>query len=371
MKYDEFLNKNSIAKKVGMKLTIDKVSLSMGRCSFVGGGECDLNVLVNKVLNGEYYLSNPSKIANWGEFNQEGVKSRVGQMQHLRDITKNVKYIGRYTKNIPYPMLVLDFEKWNGLVLPLKMATDYDSHGFSITFEEYSACFKKNCRVFPKLGYSRNGEFSYNLTEKEFKTLIKDIVILGVLRDGDKNKLEYGRVSLVRHPEIGSNINCKVYTLEFKDDSDKIVTISAQCRLDSHYGVNDFNYYLKKIGEKGFIKLFENDIKNELNKVVNYPAADLFNYKICNSNSVIVSLKKDKTPLDLLSLDGFTQGYTIFKVELGENNRNRMAFIKDINDANSYFTISWGNSTSMVSDHYWVMQRTIMRCIRQKCLMLF
>jgi len=370
MNYAEFKILNDKLKNNFNKPTsvyhIDKVSFkeNLVVISCMKSQSMKIAELVEQILSANLCVSNPSLLSNWTGFSEmEKIDT-----QFLCEVTKNIPYTGRYTKNIPYPMLVVDIDKLTNRVLPLKVAKDYDCSSFSISEDNLKECIKQGKKAFRKL--DSTGNLTYTLTPDDFKIMLCHLIVLGVLRTEKKDTTQYGKVRLVKHPEINSNIGRCCYTLEFLDESNKIITLNAQCRIEDRGSIDDFNFTIKKLVEKGLISLVEKDVKKILSQNLKNPVSDLFDYKICNQNSVIVSLKADKSPMDLLAVDGFTQGYKIFKIETNGYS-GRMAFIKDINDPSTYFTITWGNSTSMVSDHYWVMRDTLIRCIRQKCLIFF
>ncbi len=345
---------------------IDKVSFKENKVliSCMQSMTLGIDELVENILARKLCVSNPSLLSNWSGFSEY----EKSDTQYLCEITKNIPYTGNFTKNLPYPMLVVAMDKLKSPSLPLKTARDYDCYNFSISQEDLKQCVKQNNKKFKKLSYVT--EPVYTLSNEEFKTMLTHLFVLGVLRTEQKSLLSYGRIKLVERPEYGSNIGKCCYSVEFTDDSNKIITLSSQCRIKSSQHIDDFEYIIKTLIKNQLLPLVEKEVKRILATKLNNPVADLFNYKVCNENSVIISLKEDKTPLDLLAVDGFTQGHKLFKIE-HNGYSGRMAFIKDINDPSTYFTITWGNSTSMVSDHYWVMRDTLIRCVKQKCLMFF
>lgn len=372
MDYVKFKSINDISKgklaKTNRIYHIDDIKFkenmaTISDCHF-NSGCVKISDLVEQIISGGICVTNPSILSKWSGFSEEEKVSA----KFLCDITKNIHYSGSYTKNMPYPMLVVDLDKLDSNVLKLEIATDYDCFRFNINSDELKECIKQGKKEFRKLDYA-DGPV-YNLSQEDFKKMLCDLMVLGVLRTEKKDTLQYGRVRLVKYPEIGSNIGNCCYTVEFLDESNKIITLDAQCRITTDGTINDLNSILRGFVEKNLVSLVEKDVKKILSKTLNNPVAELFDYKVCNANSVIISLKPDKTLLDLLEVDGFTQGFKYFKVETDGYN-GRITFIKDINNPSSYFTINWGNSTTMVADHYWIMRDTLIRCVKQKCLMLF
>lgn len=91
--------------------------------------------------------------------------------------------------------------------------------------------------------------------------------------------------------------------------------------------------------------------------------ANCFDYTVCNDHAVILKLKEELKPIHLLQFDGFLAGYSVFKIEKhGYNGTFTM-----VKDEETYFTVTWGHSLSMVSDHVWKMRDAIAECIREKC----
>lgn len=91
--------------------------------------------------------------------------------------------------------------------------------------------------------------------------------------------------------------------------------------------------------------------------------SNCFDYMVCNDHSVILKLKAELEPIHLLQFDGFLCGYSVFKIEKhGYNGTFTM-----VKDESTYWTVTWGNSTTMVSDYVWKMRDAILNCVREKC----
>ena len=70
MTYEQFLRVNDKARDFcnAYSATIDKVSYRKNICSFSNGNITSIDSIVQFVMNGQFYLSNPSKISKWQGF---------------------------------------------------------------------------------------------------------------------------------------------------------------------------------------------------------------------------------------------------------------------------------------------------------------
>ena len=70
MTYEQFLNRNDRARdnRNAYSVTIDRVSYRRNLCFFANGNVSSIDNIVQFVMNGQFYLSNPSKLSKWQGF---------------------------------------------------------------------------------------------------------------------------------------------------------------------------------------------------------------------------------------------------------------------------------------------------------------
>ena len=201
-------------------------------------------------------------------------------------------------------------------------------------------------------------------TKANIKTFVSDMVVFGIT----KNKEMFPHISLVKN-ELPSNIGFCCYTFNYTL-GEFVLPIDIQTRIDKSIGVDDadrklasFANYVKELG------MTEQVIKKTM-KVLNIKEGDYknlcecFDYEIIDDETVILHLKKDIDPKYLLRFKGFNDGFTDFKIWTNGHN-GTFTMIK----GDSYFTVTWGSSTTCCSDYIWDMKKEIMNAIKIKTLM--
>lgn len=108
-----------------------------------------------------------------------------------------------------------------------------------------------------------------------------------------------------------------------------------------------------------------NEVKSMKKEIDFSKLANCFDYKVCNDHSVILKLKEELEPFHLLQFDGFLCGYSMFKIEKHGYN-GTFTMIRDENET-TYWTVTWGHSTTMTTDYVWKMRDALLECIREKC----
>ena len=70
MTYEQFLKTNDRARsnRNAYSVTIDRVSYRRNLCFFANGNISSIDNIVQFVMDGQFYLSNPSKISKWQGF---------------------------------------------------------------------------------------------------------------------------------------------------------------------------------------------------------------------------------------------------------------------------------------------------------------
>lgn len=201
-------------------------------------------------------------------------------------------------------------------------------------------------------------------TKANIKTFVSDMVVFGIT----KNKEKFQNISFERN-DLRSNISVCSYTFNYAL-GEFIIPIDVQARINTNIGVDDatritssFVRYVKELG------MTEQVIKKTM-KVLSIKQGDYknlcecFDYEIIDDETVILHLKKDIDPKYLLRFKGFNDGFTDFKIWTNGHN-GTFTMIK----GDSYFTVTWGNSTTCCSDYIWDMKKEIMNAIKIKTLM--
>ena len=70
MTYEQFLRVNDNARNYprAYSVTLDRVSYRQNFCFFPDGSAISINMIVQFVQQGQFYLANPSKISKWKGF---------------------------------------------------------------------------------------------------------------------------------------------------------------------------------------------------------------------------------------------------------------------------------------------------------------
>lgn len=84
MTYEQFLKVNDNARNYprAYSITIDRVDLRRNFCFLTTGEVCAINMIIEFVEQGQFYLSNPSKISKWKGFT---LSKRIPRKGYLDD----------------------------------------------------------------------------------------------------------------------------------------------------------------------------------------------------------------------------------------------------------------------------------------------
>lgn len=92
--------------------------------------------------------------------------------------------------------------------------------------------------------------------------------------------------------------------------------------------------------------------------------SDVLDVKDLGDAGYLLKLKPDHPRTDLLNFKGFGLQYDAFK--LWDLNKGTAYLMFLDTENNSTWTVSWGHSTTMTSEHVWEMQMELLACICKK-----
>ena len=112
-------------------------------------------------------------------------------------------------------------------------------------------------------------------------------------------------------------------------------------------------------------RIFAEDLRpgTTVSPKYNGTLASCFDYKVLEDYGILIKLKDTLTPLDLLEFHGFNADYDIFKLwDLGAG--TSFLLFTDSQTRKSW-TVSWGNSTSMVGNDIWERRDGLLDAIKK------
>ena len=366
MTYEEFQKLNDKAKKkANIRHRIsDNITAEQTKCVLDNDINIEIKTLIFNIQQCQMYVTNPSKLANWKGFDkakeQKKSKSKILDFTTLLDDVEVNGYLG----NIEKPVLVLNKIDTVKKEIELKTCVDYSARYYSFNTEQVKENIKGlNCKYVQSSVTSTEVKVRLKLPTTEVSLLVSELYKL-VLSDAQTTYRT--QFITVTKNNLSTNIGRCAYTVVYSRETFRF-NVSVLCRYETNR-INDFQHMAKQYDLINAVRELgiKDNILARIRSEQNYTLVDKFDYKVISDSIVIVSLKKEYTPLDLLEYEGFGTNYISFKVECPKGLTDSGTFWMVKSDLTSW-NVTWGNSTTMTSKDVWKMRDAIIKCIKLKC----